>query len=789
MLVRLLPLARDASRRERSALGTAAALLAGIIGVATAHSLLGVGGPELDGPIRDWGSSAVYILVAGMVALRAVRIRQARAPWIAFAAGLSLYGAGNLLWALWLEHVPEPPIPSVSDALWLSLYPCCYVGIGLLAATSTRRAPLSVWLDALVAGLGITAVGSALVFEPVLREATGDALAVVTNLAYPIGDLILAALVLGVLALRGWRPDRAWALLGSGFLVLCVADCLYLLQVAAGTSSSSILANVFYMSGVALIALAAWQPGRVPVSRPAGWSVLLVPAASIAAALALLVYEHVASLGTVPFALAMLTLVAALLRSGLTFRDVRALAQTRQEALTDELTELPNRRGFRLQLEAAITAARSSGGGVALLMVDLDRFKELNDTLGHRAGDLLLREIGPRLEAPLRPTDSVARLGGDEFAVVLSAPASAETALKVSDRLLEAISMPFAVGGLSLQVGASIGVALWPEHGDYAEDILRSADVAMYQAKAMRTGREVYARGRDNHSRDHLALVSDLDTAIRSDALELEFQPIVDVGDRHIVGIEALARWRHPVLGFVAPDVFVPMTEQAGLARMLTRQVLTKAIEQCAIWRDASPELRVSVNVTGQDLHDSALPGEIAAILAERNLPPQALVLEITERSVLSDPDRTGKILARLDEMGVGLSLDDFGTGFSSLTHLKTLPVGEVKVDRSFVARMAVDADDAAIVGATIGLAHSLGMRVVAEGVENDETWQRLAALGCDLIQGFAIARPLPSAELEELLTRRAVAPLPAHSDPQPGGPGSIVYRTKAGQPFSARIH
>jgi EAL domain-containing protein (putative c-di-GMP-specific phosphodiesterase class I) len=279
----------------------------------------------------------------------------------------------------------------------------------------------------------------------------------------------------------------------------------------------------------------------------------------------------------------------------------------------------------------------------------------------------------------------------------------------------------------------------------------------MYQAKEMRTGSEVYALARDSHSRDRLALLSELDGVIRSEALELQFQPIARARDHEIVGVEALVRWRHQVQGFVPPDVFVPMAEQAGLARMLTRQVMTKAIERCAAWRHTSPDLKVSVNVTGQDLHDSALPREIAATLAEHELPPEALVLEITERSALSDPDRTGNVLARLSEMGIGLSLDDFGTGYSSLTHLKTLPVGEVKVDRSFVAGMAFDADDAAIVGSTIGLAHSLGMRVVAEGVEDDETWAQLTALGCDLIQGYALARPLPPAELEELLTRGAV--------------------------------
>jgi diguanylate cyclase (GGDEF)-like protein len=454
----------------------------------------------------------------------------------------------------------------------------------------------------------------------------------------------------------------------------------------------------------------------------------------------------------------MLTIVAALLRTGVTFRDVRALAQTRQEALTDDLTELPNRRWFRRHLETSITKAGSAGGGGALLMLDLDHFKELNDTLGHRAGDLLLREIGPRLEAPLRPADAVARLGGDEFAVVLAAPASLETALQVSDRLLDAIRKPFAVGDLAVQVGASVGIALWPDHEDDAEEIVRRADVAMYQAKMLRTGREVYARDRDSHSRDRLALLSDLEGVIRSEGLEVHFQPIASTSDGHIVGVEALARWRHPVQGFVPPEVFVPMAEQAGLARMLTRQVMKKAVGRCAAWRDISPDLQVSVNVTGPDLHDSGLPGEVAAVLSEHDFPPDALVLEITERAALSDPHRTGTVLAALDEMGVHLSLDDFGTGYSSLTHLKTLPVAEVKVDRSFVARMSSEADDAAIVGSTIGLAHRLGMRVVAEGVENNETWEQLDALGCDLIQGYVLARPLPPRELEKLLAGFAEA-------------------------------
>ena len=623
LLERMLPLSRQMSRAERMALGGGFLLLAGIVVLATAHALTGLGGARLDDPIRDWGSSAVYILVAALVALRAARIGTARLPWTAFTVGLSLYGAGNVLWSLWLENMPDAPIPSVADVLWLSLYPCCYVGIGLLAAGAARRAPASVWLDAAVAGIGITAVGGALVFQPVLDAATGDALAVTTNLAYPVGDLVLAALVLAVLALRGWQLDRAWGFLGAGFLVLCVADCIYLLQIAAGTSDSSYLANTFYLTAVGFIALAAWQPTRVAEPKFQGWSVLLVPAAAIAAALGLLVYDHFQPLATLPFALAMATLVIALLRTLVTFNDVRALARTRQEALTDELTGLPNRRWFRRHLETSITRAQPHGGIVALLMLDLDHFKELNDTLGHGAGDSLLYEIGPRLEGALRPNDAVARLGGDEFAVVLSAPASVETALLLGREAADAVREPFVVGDLSVQVDASIGIAVWPDHGDDADDLLRGADVAMYRAKRLRSGQEVYARDKDHHSRDQLALMGDLVSAIRRHGLELHFQPIARATDHAIVGVEALARWRHPEYGFVPPDQFVPMAEQAGLARTLTRQVLEQALEQCAAWRRRSPDLTMSVNVTGADLYDSELPGEIAAALARHGLPPR----------------------------------------------------------------------------------------------------------------------------------------------------------------------
>jgi diguanylate cyclase (GGDEF)-like protein len=737
---------------ERRALNAAFAALVVTIAGACAHSALGLGGDGLTQPIRDWASSAVYVIVAAIVALRVVRIGERRGPWIVLCAGIALYGAGNLLWALWLEHVAAPPIPSICDVLWLSLYPCSYAGLAWLARRGPRL-PAGVWLDGIIAGLGLAALGAAIVFEPVLQAATGSTTAVTTNLAYPVGDLLLAALVVGILALRGWRVDRGWALLGCGFLVLCVGDFTYLLQVASGSSDSSLLANIFYMSGMALLAVAAWTPmHRDPPERLEGMSVMVVPAAFVLAALGLLVYDHVEGIGSVAFALAIATLAATVVRTGLAFRDVRDFADTRRMALTDDLTSLPNRRLFSQQLDEAIETATASRGPFALLMVDLDDFKELNDTLGHATGDSVLREVALRLAAALRPDDMLARLGGDEFGVVLAPPTTEEGALAATERLRAALEAHFDVRGLHLRVAASVGIAVHPVHGSTAEELLQRADVAMYDAKARRAGHAVYTRERNPYSRARLALAAELPGALASGQIEVFFQPKARAADRRMVGAEALVRWRHPERGLLAPSVFIEFAERSGLMRELTRHVLGSALAQCAAWRAAGHELHVAVNTSATDLLDTGLPGEVAAALAVHEVPAESLILEVTESSVLSDPTRIGMVLEALRELGIGLSLDDFGTGYSALTHLRTLPVDEVKVDRSFVSSMATEPADAAIVEATIGLAQRLGIRAVAEGVEDDVTWERLAALGCDLIQGFALSRPVPAAELEALL-------------------------------------
>jgi diguanylate cyclase (GGDEF)-like protein len=743
---------------ERAGLRCALAVLALLVVTGAANALLGFGGSAVGSLIRTWGASFGYVLAAAIVVLRAARIPRQRRAWMLLAIGLSLYGIGNIVWTVWYDQLRAPPIPSISDGLWLSLYPASYVGLVLLARDNGRAIPAGVWLDGIVAGLGFAALGVTVVFGRVLASATGSSSAVVTNLAYPVADLLLAALVVGLLALRGWRLDRSWALLGGGFMLLYVADSIYVLRLAGGSAQVSLVPNLFYLSGVLLLAFAAWQPQREADPRALErLSVLVVPGGFVMTAIALLLYDHFSRLGSIALSLATMTLLAAMVRTALTFRDVRALAATRREATTDELTSLPNRRLFQRTIDDAIRSAKQSGSSLALLILDLDQFKQLNDTLGHYAGDILLRQIGPRANAVLRPTDMLARLGGDEFGILLAAPCGEQEALRIAGRINDALRQPFEVEGLHLHVAASIGIAMFPRHSQDVRQLMRHADVAMYQAKIARSGRELYARDRDTHSRDSLTLASELPAAIASGELEVHFQPKAETSGLRIVGMEALVRWRHPTRGLLTPGTFVALAEQSGVMRDLTRMVLDSALASCRAWREAGHDLHVAVNVSFTDLLDAQFPVEVAAALAHHDVDPATLIMEVTESSVMSDATRIGDVLVRLSEHGVCISLDDFGTGYSSLTHLRTLPVSEVKVDRSFVGRMRTDPIDDAIVRSTIQLAHDLGMRIVAEGVEDEGTCTALLDLDCEFIQGYYVSRPLPPGETLPFLAANAL--------------------------------
>jgi diguanylate cyclase (GGDEF)-like protein len=433
----------------------------------------------------------------------------------------------------------------------------------------------------------------------------------------------------------------------------------------------------------------------------------------------------------------------------------RKQAENEYQALHDALTGLPNRVMFHQRLQEELDAAPARRQ-VAVMIMDLDHFKEINDTLGHHHGDLLLREIGPRVGGALREGDIIARLGGDEFGVLLREVGGERAAADVARRVLRALEQPFVLEGLALNVSGSIGIACSPDHGGDVETLLQRADVAMYAAKESRAGYELYAPDRDRYSPERLELLGQLRGAI-DDQLVLYFQPKAELPDGRILGAEALVRWRHPLRGLILPDEFIPLAERTALLTPLTLRVLEDALRQVRMWRELGLELQVAVNLSPRNLVDLHLPDEIAGMLHRWNVPAGALMLEITENTLMTDPNRAIDVLARLSAIGVGLSIDDFGTGHSSLSYLKRLPVQELKIDKSFVMNMVSDPNDAIIVRSTIELSHNLGLRVVAEGVESDQAWNQLAALGCDVAQGYYLGRPMPPAEFTGWLEERVL--------------------------------
>ena len=442
------------------------------------------------------------------------------------------------------------------------------------------------------------------------------------------------------------------------------------------------------------------------------------------------------------------------------FRDVTRrrehVAELRRQALHDALTDLPNRALLFDRLEQGVLRSARTREPLGLMVIDLDGFKEINDTFGHHAGDVLLRQVGPRLSEIVRTADTVARLGGDEFAILLPGIGGPVRAARLAKELLDVFHEPFTVEDQRLVVGASIGIVVCPEHGEDATTLLRRADVAMYKAKELRTGFEIYRSEDDTYSPARLALVGELRGGIERGELVLHYQPQISLEDGAAVRVEALVRWQHPKQGLLPPARFIPMIEPGNLVERLTDWVLDHAIGRCAEWNRSGIEVGIAVNVAPRSIRGQALPEQVGALLAEHGLDPARLTLEVTEGGLLGDPELALPVFQKLRDMGPRLSIDDFGTGYSSLAHLRQLPVDEIKIDCSFVLDMTTNEADLAIVRSTIQLGKNLGREVVAEGIERRETLDQLTDLGCELGQGFFIGRPMDEAGLLEWLAARA---------------------------------
>jgi diguanylate cyclase (GGDEF)-like protein len=632
--------------------------------------------------------------------------------------------------------IARRPVPGARAVLGLAL---AVAGAGALAGEAEPGA---------VAGCALATVAAAVLVlvrcGPVSRLSWLDAVmgaAATAALAMALGtDATVAVGIGGVaagLGLSRWRPGSTVALVLVGLAAL-----------AAGPWGA--------LPAAVLVGLAAWLPER-PAERAPEFSPVVLAAllAYASIALTLLGVGQFTDIEPVAIALAIATVLVGMARAGRTV--IERLRDSQEQAMTDDLTGLGNRRHLVDTLHAAIESSGANGDELALLLIDLDGFKELNDTLGHHAGDEVLRQIGPRLKELLREDDTLARLGGDEFAVILQ-PGDEATASTAGLRLRAALEESFAVGGIHVHIDASVGIALFPNHAEDAMGLLQRADVAMYQAKRMRTGHEVYLAGRDRHSRQRLALVGELGAALEAGELVLHYQPKAELRSGHVRGVEALVRWEHPKRGLLGPVHFLPLVEQSGLTRALTAFVLDRALDEIGRLRLRGSDLGVAVNLGPADLLDLGLPSEVERLLDHHRFPPDRLEIEVSEDIVMADVERTVDVLVGLRAIGVATALDDFGAGRAGLAHLKELHVDVLKIDRSFVMRVAHDERDAAIVHSLMDLGRRLGVRVVAEGVDSAETCTLLGLWGCDEIQGHYLARPMPASELERWL--RAPNPL-----------------------------
>jgi diguanylate cyclase (GGDEF)-like protein len=742
----------DAARRLLRVAVGAALVTTLMLVVPAGHRLVAGSGPVQ--AVYQLGYYVCMVAALAAVLLRAASGGRYRHGWLLVGLTQAAYLLGDLTWfAVVRGQVPEP-YPSVADAFYLAQYPAAFAGLVLLFRRQVGRTAAAVWLDGVIAGLGLGAVAARFAFAEVVRIGSGGTALVVTNLAYPVGDLVLLVVVTSILTILRGSAGLRWLLLLGGFVVLAGTDSTYLVRLAQDSYRSPSLLDQGWPFAFLLVALAAWAPQREDRAGRGVTPMAMVPLSSAAAATGVMAASNVGT-SPVPIVLAASAVLLTLVRLALTLQQVTSLAHTRRLARTDELTGLPNRRAFYERAQHLNDAHAGDGRAHAVLLVDLDRFKEVNDSFGHHVGDDLLRLVGPRLAAQVGPDDLIARLGGDEFGIVVLGHDPAEA---VAERLCASLEQPFTLADVTVQISASIGVAHYPRHGTDGTTLLRRADVAMYAAKRARTGWRSYAAAEDPNSPERLHLLDDLRTELAhgGTGLELHYQPKVRLADDRLSGVEALVRWRHPVRGLLPPGEFLPLVEEYGLSRSLTDAVLLAALGQCSRWRDLGLVLPVAVNLPAALCTDPELPDRVAALLTRLDLPPALLELEITEEFMLGDRHRARTVLTRLGELGVRVSIDDFGTGYSSLAYLRDLPVDQLKLDRTFVADAENDPTSAALVRSTVSLAHSLGLEMVAEGVETPGVLALLREVGCDQAQGYFLGRPMPAARLQEWLGARS---------------------------------
>lgn len=695
-------------------------------------------------------------LTAGVAGMAVIRTQMRRYDILLSAVALACLAFGDTYYVVRTGAGEEVPLGSPADVGYLMFYLLMLAALMTVVVTRLRAMAWPVILDGAVGALGAAAV-LAVVLAPVLRPALGGSFSfdAVLGAVYPLLDLVLLAAVIGIGVTSTSSSRRGWLPLMVGLGIFAGADVVYALLELHGSYVIGTPLDATWAAGAAFIAV--WvvlqnlpEPSTTTPART--MPVQTVPALATVAGLTVLI------LGTfrpvLPLAVVLASLTLTLAALPLVFRHRIRLADVHLQAMTDELTGLPNRRALYATVPRRLgtNAQRRS----AVLLLDLDKFKEVNDSLGHDVGDALLVQVAERLAGHLRAPDFLARMGGDEFVIHLDGCGDAESEA-VAIKLRAALAEPYHLGAVTIQVNASIGIALHPAQGADLTTLLRKADMAMYTAKTTRSGHCIYSNTHLETAGFHT--VADLNTALLDDQMLLHFQPKIDLRSGEVRAVEALVRWNHPIEGLLAPVSFLHRFHEAGLMPALTNLVLEKALDQSLVWKEQGRTLTIAVNVSSGSIIDSVLPEQIIAMTSARGLHPSVLVIEITEDLLMGDRDRARAVLTRLRSMGVRIAVDDFGKGYSSLSYLRDLPIDELKLDQSFIMSMTDDAKSTALVVSTIGLAHSLGLEMTAEGVENSAIYEALGEHGCDTAQGYYMSRPVTATDLDAWLTTRTTGP------------------------------
>lgn len=714
--------------------------------------------------VDGWGVASFEFVASCLCLWRAFASRRRTIPLL-LGLGILSWSIGDAVLASESAGGATPAVPSLADLFYLGFYPIVYVALVLLTRKHLNRSGATTWLDGAVAGLGAAALCACFAFNTVLHSVGGDASAVATDLAYPIGDGLLLILAVGGTAIIPGRKKTQWLLIAGAIAMTAVGDTFNLFASSGATSHvGTIFNSIAWPCAILLISIAVWvrplKKSPLAVGETPGF---LLPGLGAAAGLSILVVDTLHPVTPVAVGLATATLITVGIRLALSVRSLRLLTEKRhRQAITDELTGLGNRRQLFNLLDAFFADYADPDTvdrRLSLLYMDLDHFKEINDSFGHSAGDALLRQLGPRLISRLRSTDVLVRVGGDELAVLIM-DTDSDYAASVAERLIAELDQPFELDTLSVRVGASIGIASAPTDATDSAGLLRCADLAMYRAKVGPAPYETYRREVDDDG-NRLRLVDELRDAILAGDLEVFYQPQIDLVTGERSAMEALVRWPHERLGLIPPLDFIPLAEEAGLMQSLTALVLERAVEQCAAWHADGQMLSVSVNVSATNLLDSGFSGSVMAALARHDVAPASLILEITETTIIRDFDLCKLVIAQLRNLGLGVSIDDFGAGVTSLAYLGSLAASELKLDRSFLSRLATGDTErnVALVRATIALGHKLNMRVVAEGIEDVEALNLLTAIGCDLAQGYYISEPMRAKDLSSSPARRGDLP------------------------------